>query len=493
MDRNTRSASARGWRPTRREVLAAGAALPLLPLVAGLPGCSPSRARGPNILYVLSDSHRASALGCYGNPDVATPHFDAFAAEGVRLDCANANTPVCRPYRASLMTGCHASTHGMVTNSSPLNFGVDDVGQWRPGELATLGGTLRDAGWACGYVGKWHLGHVNRAPGDLRFGFDDHWAASTYPSHTYWDWTYCTGKDEFVEGGGRFRPAMEVDLVLDWLRARRGSPSGAGGAASGGGGAGGDGSAADADERPFFCVLSWGPPHDPLEPPAEFMRYADAPLPPNVPAGAEDHARSVLPLYYALVEAIDHEFGRLLAGLRELGLADDTLVVYTSDHGNMLGSKGLEGKEMPYRESTQVPFLARWPGVLPAGTVSPVPFGAPDVFPTLCGLTGTAVPASVQGLDLSGALRGATDAPTREAVFLQAIDTPLVPHPGWRGLRTTDHLFAAQEQGPWLLFDLDADPWQRRNLVDDDPALARQFHQRTLDAMARLGDRWRSG
>ena len=107
--------------PSRRQVLAAGAALPLLPLVASLPGCGAPRPRGPNILYVLSDSHRASALGCYGNADVATPHLDAFAAEGLRLDCANANTPLCRPYRASLMTGCHASTHGMVTNVSSRN------------------------------------------------------------------------------------------------------------------------------------------------------------------------------------------------------------------------------------------------------------------------------------------------------------------------------------------------------------------------------------
>ena len=452
--------------PSRRQVLAAGAALPLLPLVASLPGCGAPPPRGPNILYVLSDSHRASALGCYGNADVATPHLDAFAAEGLRLDCANANTPLCRPYRASLMTGCHASTHGMVTNVSSRNFAVDDVGQWRPGKLATLGQTLRDAGWDCGYVGKWHLGHVNRAPGDLRLGFDDHWAAGTYPSHTYWKWTYCTGKDQFVEGGGRFRPAMEVDLVLDWLRERRGA-------------------------RPFFCVLSWGPPHDPLEPPDEYKTYADVALPPNVPKGAAAHARSVLPLYYALVTALDHEFGRLLSGLGQLGLADDTLVVYTSDHGNMLGSKGLEGKEMPYRESTQVPLLARWPGALPAGAVSAVPFGAPDVFPTLCGLAGVRVPSSVQGRDLSAAWRGEPGAPIQDDVFLQAIETPLVPFPGWRGLRTGRHLYAAQETGPWLLFDLQADPWQRNNLVDDEPALAQEFHQRTLAAMARLGDRWR--
>jgi arylsulfatase A-like enzyme len=376
------------------------------------------------------------------------------------------------------MTGCDSHVHGLVTNVSARNFGVDAEGQWHPERfgLATLGQTLRDAGWACGYVGKWHLGPVNRAPGELRFGFDDHWAASVYPSHTYWTWNYCTGKDRFVEGGGRFRPAMEVDLVLDWLRARQ-----AGGAAGADGGG---------DARPFFCVLSWGPPHDPFEPPEESMRYADVPLPPNVPQGAEGHARATLPLYYALVDALDAEFGRLLDGLDALGLSGDTLVVYTSDHGNMLGSKGLEGKEMPYRESTQVPFLLRWPGRLPAGEVRGFPFGSPDVFPTLCGLLGVDVPKSVRGADCSAALRGEPGARVPDAAYLQAIETPLVPHPGWRGLRTERHLFACTERGPWMLHDLQRDPWQRRDLLASEPDLAQQLHRRTLDEMSRRGDAW---
>ena len=237
-----RPAGPRG-RPSRRQVLAAAAAVPALPALLAAPGCGarPDGPRPPNVLFVLSDSHRALTTGCYGDEHVATPAFDAFAAQGARLTTAVSNTPLCRPYRAALMTGELGHRNGMLTNSSRRNFGVDEGGQWRPPEGApTLGATFAAAGYECAYVGKWHLGWVNVPAGPLRFGFDDYWAASAYPSHTYWTWKYATDEDVFVEGGGRYRPEMETDLVLDFLAERAARP--------------------DAD--PWLMVLSWGPPHD---------------------------------------------------------------------------------------------------------------------------------------------------------------------------------------------------------------------------------------
>ena len=320
-----------------------------------------------------------------------------------------------------------------------------------------------------GYVGKLHLGAVNLDPGEPgRFGFDDYWRCGLFPSHDYYDYTYCSSKEGRVEGEGKFRPAAEVDMVFDFL----------------------DG--AEDDDRPWFCLLSWGPPHDPFEPPPRYRHYDDVPLPPNVPTGskADPIVRRDLPLYYGLIEALDDQFGRLLSGLARRGMAEDTIVVYTSDHGNMMGSFNYLGKEMPYHESTGIPFLARWPGKLDGGRTVGVPLGSPDVFPTLVGLSGLEAPAGLDGRDLSGRLLGAADAPGQEAAYLAAWDTPVTPWPGWRGVRTERHLYARRKDRPWMLFDLQEDPWQQRDLRKEDIPLRRELDGLTLELMEQLGDSW---
>jgi hypothetical protein len=195
---------------TRRQVLRAGAAAASL-AAWGAPGCGrgdgDARGRGdgrPNVLFVLSDSHRARTTGCYGDAQARTPHFDALAASGLRLSSAVSSTPLCRPYRASLMAGCHSHRTGLVTNNrSEHNTGVYDGAQWEPARrgLTTLGRHFSAAGYRCGYLGKWHLGEVDLDPGPLRFGFDDEWIVSgrtprgvvEASAHDYWSWTRYAG------------------------------------------------------------------------------------------------------------------------------------------------------------------------------------------------------------------------------------------------------------------------------------------------------------
>lgn len=448
------------------QTAAAGASLPLLGACGGADAPAPPR-DAPNVLLVLSDAHRANVLGCYGDTQVATPRFDAFAAEGARFEIALSNTPMCRPYRASLMTGSFAHHTGMVTNRSDLNPGVDANGQWTPGDLPTLGDAFASAGYACGYVGKWHLGSASVDPGPLRFGFDDSWAAATSPTHTYDSWVYATGADELVRGGGRFRAAMEVDLLLDFVRAPR--------------------------ERPFFGVLSWGPPHAPFEPPPEFRRERFVEPAPNLTRTREFQIDSVLQSltgYYGLVEAIDREFGRLLDGLDDAGVARDTIVIYTSDHGAQLGSHGVMGKVRPKRESLEVPFLVRWPERIPAGRVLDTPFGAPDVFPTLAGLAGLPAPRGIDGEDFAPALRGTGPGPAREAGYIASHIPIYMERPGWRGVRTRTHCYVRTKDAPFTLFDLREDPYELRNLVDERPELVAEFDALFEQQMAACDDAW---
>jgi arylsulfatase A-like enzyme len=467
------SANRQGHGPTRRRVLQAGAALGALPF---LPSCSGEDGRPdpdgalPNVLFVMSDAHRARDLGCYGNSVVRTPHFDALAAEGMLLGTAISNTPLCRPYRASLMSGAFGHSNGVVTNKSADNPGLDEMGRWIPGPLPTLGRAFRSAGYDCGYVGKWHLGSVKTDPGPARLGFDDYWVGAISPTHTYFDWNYATGSEGRLEGGGRFRPELEVDLALDFMTTRR--------------------------DRPFLMMLSWGPPHEPFEPPPEFDHYQGLQPPPNMTATRQFSVESALlslGRYYGLVEAIDHSFGRLMAELESAGLARDTIVIYTSDHGTMIGSHGAIGKEMPFVESTQVPFVLRWPGRVPAGSRLDMPFGAPDVLPSLCGLAGLPVPAPVDGHDFSARLLGKDEGPHQDVVYMASHVPTFMARPGWRGLRTERWMYARSKERPLMLHDLEADPYELQNLATDSGGQAASFDDQLTGLMAEVGDGWTLG
>jgi len=479
---------------TRRDLLCTGAAAAAAAALVGLPGLACGRSTGdsaaaaagphPNILFVFSDSHRAASMGCYGNRDVSTPSFDAFAAQGLRLATAVSSTPLCRPFRASFMSGCFSHHTGLLTNNrNEHNFGVGEGGQWEPARLGltTLGETFKAAGYRCSYLGKWHLGEVDLDPGPLRFGFDDDWTVDARNTkgdedegaHDYWNWTYHTGKGRSFSGGGRFRTEMETDLLLEWLKARADDA---------------------ADRRPWLMVASWGPPHEPQSPPEAYRHYDGVPLPANIQrADMLEFARNELPLYYASIEAIDHEFGRLVAGLDGLGLGRDTLVIYTSDHGNMQGSQDSLGKEQPYPESSQVPFLLRWPGRLVPGTALDMPIGTPDLLPTLAGLAGIPAPGAFDGADFSGALLGRPEAPRQEAVLMQVCVTRPIPWPGWRGVRTDRWLYARTQPKNWLLFDLAEDPLGLRNLIGQKSPEQKRMQELLAELMARCGDDWGQG
>ncbi len=379
-----------------------------------------------------------------------TPNIDALAAEGVVFDQAFSGCPICSPYRGQLLTGRYAHANGVVDNEYRLN----------PGEV-TLPSALREAGYRSAYVGKCHLGYGPYAPGE-RFGFDT--IAGHNCQHNYYNQHY------FIDQTGPFpfetwAPEGETDLAIRFI----------------------DEHVADSNS-PFALVLSWGPPHWPYDQyPAEFDVYdpADVDLPPNVPVQMEAFARQELADYYGNMSALDAQMGRVVAALDRLGIAENTILCFSSDHGDHLSSHGYgkpfdtwmhpsrrASKATPYDESVHIPFIARWPEGCPGGRRSGTLLNSVDVMPTLLSLCGVDAPEGVQGTNLAHVVTG-DDGPSPDSAYLQILG-PGWPHRGpwvgyWRGLRTERHVYARwhdEEYGP-MLFDREADPWEMRNLAGD--------------------------
>lgn len=435
----------------------------------------------PNLLFIFSDQHRAHTLGCYGESQITTLNFDRFAGQGAQLMHAVSPTPVCGPYRATMMTGLYSHHTGVTTNALSGTLNPD---------LPCIGRTFRDAGYHTGYIGKWHLyARVNVDKGSpYRLGFDE-WAAN-YGGHEYWDWYYYTDSRNRVEGT-EYQPAMETDVCIDFLKRNR--------------------------QKKWCLFLSWGPPHSANKAAPEFYRHLSDLNPRSNVLSAEDRTyfKKIAPKYYGLVENLDSEFGRILTALDELGLSENTIVVYTSDHGDMLGSQGLRAKRWPYEESIHVPFLIRYPAAIPAGQQPELLFSSIDIFPTLAGLAGVTIKepenpdiyhvphlmppglpgcertGPVDGTDYSGLLTETRRIDEPECAYL-TMHYGYVPWPGWKGIRTHRYLYARIKEQPWLLFDMDNDPYQKRNLIKETGhnSLIKELGTYLLDTMHRVGDAW---
>ena len=425
--------------------------------VSAAPVFAASRRR-PNILILLPDQLRAQSLGCYGDPNVISPCIDRLAASSLRFTSMIANTPVCCPARANLLTGRYTHRNGMVANDLRL----------RESEV-TISSVLRDAGYRTGFIGKWHLDGGPRMPGFVppgprRHGFE-FWAANEC-SHSHFNTQYF--RDLPVPFPiERFETEAWGDLAVEFLRDQTGS------------------------RRPFFLTVASGPPHDPYKAPPEFSRLYD-PARLELPAtyNAGEVPREHLAHYYGMVTAVDAQVGRLLAELDTLRMSNDTIVLFLSDHGDMLGDHGERLKRKPWEESIRVPGLLRYPR-LGARTVDTL-FSHVDVAPTLLGLCGVPVPSTMQGTNLAPHLTGAADAAAPPEETLLQIFGPYrgdATAAGWRGLRTTRFTYARYQDRPWVLYDNLRDPLQQHNRIGDHALVAR-LDRRLEAAMHRTGDSW---
>ena len=395
----------------------------------------------PNVVFVLADEWRAQDLGYKGNSDVLTPNLDKLAHEGIIFTNAISTTPVCCPYRGSLLTGQYPLTNGVFVNDVLLNP-----------EANTLGKSFKVEGYETAYIGKWHLdGHGRKSfiPAERRQGFD-YWkvleCTHDYNNSYYWD-----NDDKLLKWDGYDAYAQTADAV-NYIKARKQS------------------------DRPFLLVLSWGPPHTPFEQAPESLkkiyREKQLKLRDNVPDSLKDKAITDQIGYYAHITALDSCIGMLLKTLKENGLDENTIFVFTSDHGAMVRSHGLTNKQRPYEESIHVPMLIRYPKAFGnKGNTNDILIGTPDLMPTLLGLSGLPIPAGVQGIDKSKIMLG-EQKDTTEAVLI-ACYHPFGQWPAeeggkeFRGVRTKQFTYVKDLSGPWLLFDNLKDPYQLKNLIND--------------------------
>lgn len=439
---------------TRRDFLATAATAPLTSAAAG---------RRPNIVFLMPDQHRAQTLGCMGDEQAQTPHIDRLASEGVVLENTFANTPVCCPARSILLTGQYCHRNGMVANDLRLRE-----------NSVSYAKELRKAGYRTGFVGKWHLDGGPRLPGfvppgERRQGFD-FWVANQCSHMHFRNTVFRDTPDPIVLD--KFEADGYADYAIEFLKA------------------------AKTQDQPFYLTVQWGPPHDPYKAPEEYSRKYDPQrlrMRPNYQPGGQTPDRAAIAQYYAMVTAIDDAVGRIVGELDRLGLRENTLVFYASDHGDMLGSQGQRLKRKPWEESIKVPGIMRWPGKIRPGTRSKQFLTHADFAPTILGMAGVPVPKEMQGENLAPAiLQGKRGGP--DSAFFQ-IFGPFAGDgtvDGWRGVRTEQYMYARFRDRPWVLYDLAKDPWQMKNLAADDAARSvRQDMERRLTTwMEKTGDSW---
>jgi len=413
----------------------------------------------PSILFILCDQLRRDSIGHLGGP-VPTPNIDRLAREGVTFCQAYTNYPMCTPARAAILTGRwpHAlrDEHGSPYFRNDVLLDVDEIG---------LAKSLRDAGYRCANIGKWHLdrsgsgGHVPEGP--RRHGFDDYWLA-VHASHAHSNPFYYDSDGTRVDCGEVWEPDVQVRLALDYLEDCAG------------------------DDRPFFLHLSFGPPHAPFDlPPTradlfDRVRAMNLDLSPNVPHRVAELAREEMIGYHANVMGIDDVVGELLRGLDDLGLAGNTIVVFTSDHGSMLFSHGLREKNQFYEESAAVPLIVRLPGVVRQGVETSAFAHLSDIAPTLLAMCGVAVPDRMQGKSFAPLLTGQAQVWPHEMAYIEDCLPLWDFHYGQGGMGNrraiiTDEwklVLRESQDGrgpvvPEALFERRADPHEMNNLADD--------------------------
>ncbi|WP_105614845.1 sulfatase family protein [Vallitalea okinawensis] len=429
----------------------------------------------PNLIYVFADQWRAHAMGFMKEDQVKTPHIDAFSKESKVLTNVISTYPLCSPHRASLMTGKYPYSCGMWTN---CKIGLDEVLMLMPQETC-IGNVLKDNGYSTGYIGKWHLDAAEMnftpepisgakgwgaytPPGERRQGFD-YWlsygAMNQHMEPYYWGDT-----DEKIEPK-KWSVEFETDAAINFIKRQE-------------------------TEKPFALFLSYNPPHSPYDEVPERYKamYTEMAINfrPNVPDDLKSEKdQEMLRNYFAAVTGIDENFGRLLDYLKEKEMDEDTIVVLSSDHGDMLNSHRFNGKNVWYEESINIPFIIRWKNHIETG-LSDGLMASPDHMPTLLDLLNIEIPSSCEGKSLATLIKeGTMENEPKDALICMIPGLPALIEPfkkrglnhkcfGWRGVRTKRYTYVVynglhpDDKQRRFLYDNVKDPYQMQPVEIDE-------------------------
>lgn len=444
----------------------------------------------PNIIYMLADDLGYGEVGSFGQDKIRTPNLDALAEQGIRFTQHYAGSPVCAPSRATLMTGLHTG-HSQIRD----NFEVggypdpDELGQMPldPGTY-TIGTLLQDAGYVTGAIGKWGLGGREtlgepRHQGfDYFFGYlDQQLAHNFYPTHLWRNGERVELANEYFSAHQRFdgddpndpeqyRQYQGSDYSLDVMA---------------------DDALRFLDEHqdePFFLYLPFTIPHVALQVPDSSLAEYDGEFDEEPYLGDPTYLPHHRPLsaYAAMITRMDDHIGRIMGRLEELGLDENTLVIFTSDNGTTYtggvdadffdstgGLRGLKGSL--YEGGTRVPFIARWPGHIEPGSVSDHVSAFWDMMPTFAEVAGVESPAGLDGLSMVPALEGRADQPSHDHLYWEYHGlwngAQAVRMGRWKGVRLGGHDDA---EAPIELYDLDADPGETTDVAAAHPDVVAQ-------------------
>ena len=412
-----------------------------------------------NILVIFSDQQHKYALGRV-DPEFITPNLDALADDGVLFQNAYSPNPVCGPYRGCLMTGQYTSHCRVYNNCFPLPEGVP-----------TIADRLKEAGWFTTYVGKWHLGGNGQGPIEksLRGGFERFIGYQCYNGFDvrppFNNHVLFYDENDQPHAFQKHRTDVTTDLAIERL------------------------DEAASAQKPFLMMVSYQAPHYPEQPLDEYARlyegrvfektpdyqYVDpytptfSPYSPRPFDGCPDYQRyggnmdEYQRLYAGMVTQVDAGVGRIVEELKRLQLYDDTLIVYTSDHGDMQGSHGLKNKCYPHEKSAGVPFIARLPGGR-RGVVSENLVSGVDILPTALDAAGLKAAGDVDGSSFYAYLKG--DSEKTSDFIISEYVSGQAP---WRMIRTPKYKLTVsmREYAPVSFYDMKNDPWELNDLKDE--------------------------
>lgn len=480
--------------------------------IAGATALLNAQTPQPNILYVFPDQMRNTAMEFWQEKPfsekirtqadpVFTPNLNKFAAESVVLSNALSNCPLSSPHRGMMLTGMYPDGSGVSLNcnSNRPNSSLRE-------DAVTISDILSQNGYDCGYIGKLHVDFPTKnnpqnpgtyvenripawdafTPREKRHGFRYWYSYGTFDDHKnphYWD------SEDRRHEIREWSPKHEADKAIQFIQSDRDK------------------------SKPFFLMVSMNPPHHPYHSPddveaQDYELYKEKKLTellvrPNVNPNLIEKQQTA-PFYFSAITGVDREFGRILKALKDSGLEKNTIVVFTSDHGETLASHLEDPKNSPYAEAFDVPFIIRYPKVLKPG-VNSLLLGTPDIMPTLLTLAGlkNKIPATVQGDDLSGFLLGKLKSAPTAQLYIQNMDgdkdkdgSVMNYFPRSRGLKTHQYTMALQIDRTYklksvLLFDDNKDPYQMNPLnIENNQGLYQDLLNQLAILLKKADDVW---